>query len=54
MVSAKLKKFIAECRRVLKVTRKPNGTELMTMVKVTGIGILLFGAIGFIFMIFRD
>jgi len=42
------KTFIAECIRVFKITKKPTGTEYKTIVKVSGIGILLIGLIGFI------
>jgi protein transport protein SEC61 subunit gamma and related proteins len=43
----KIKRFITECKRVLKVTRKPDSTEFKTIVKVSGLGIILIGAIGF-------
>jgi protein transport protein SEC61 subunit gamma-like protein len=44
----KLKKFGRECRRVLKVTKKPSQMEFKTIVKVSGIGMLLIGFIGFV------
>lgn len=40
--------FIRECRRVLKVTKKPTAEEFKTVVKVTGLGILVIGFIGFL------
>jgi len=43
----KLKHFITECKRVLKVTKKPSNDEFKNIVKVTGIGILIIGLIGF-------
>ena len=43
----KLKKFSKECVRVLKVTKKPTSLEFKTIVKVTGIGILIIGFFGF-------
>lgn len=46
-VFVKLRTFIGECRRVLTVTKKPTKVELMTIVKVSGIGIALIGLIGF-------
>ena len=46
-VLAKLKSFAEECRRVLRVTKKPTRPELMNVVKVSGIGIALIGLIGF-------
>lgn len=45
----RIKTFIIECRRVFRVTRKPTRQELITMVKVCGIGMLLIGFIGFLF-----
>ena len=47
----KLKSFIRESKRVLQVTKKPNMTEFKMIVKVTGLGILIIGLIGFIIMI---
>ena len=44
----KLKDFTLESKRVLKVTKNPTGTEFKTTVKVTGLGILVIGLIGFI------
>ena len=42
----KFKSFLIECKRVWQVTRKPNKQELKTIVKVTGIGIVVIGALG--------
>ncbi len=44
----KLKDFIIQCKRVLRVTKKPNKEEFLTIVKVSGLGILVIGLIGFI------
>ncbi|MEK6839714.1 MAG: protein translocase SEC61 complex subunit gamma [Nanoarchaeota archaeon] len=44
----RLKSFILECVRVFKITKKPGKEEFITVVKVSGIGILLIGLIGFI------
>ncbi|MEK6861472.1 MAG: protein translocase SEC61 complex subunit gamma [Nanoarchaeota archaeon] len=44
----RLKPFIQECIRVFKVTKKPSKEELKTIVKVSGIGILFIGLIGFV------
>lgn len=41
------KEFVQECRRVLKVTKKPNKKEFITIVRVSGIGMLIIGTIGF-------
>ncbi|MBS3121730.1 protein translocase SEC61 complex subunit gamma [Candidatus Woesearchaeota archaeon] len=44
----KLKDFITECKRVLMITKKPDQFELKAIVKVSSLGILLIGAIGFL------
>ncbi|MEK6827958.1 MAG: protein translocase SEC61 complex subunit gamma [Nanoarchaeota archaeon] len=44
----KIKLFIGECFRVLKVTKKPDAIEFKTIVKVSGLGIFIIGLIGFI------
>ncbi len=44
----RLKRFYHECVRVLTITKKPDGTEYKTIVKVSGLGIALIGLIGFI------
>ena len=43
----RLKTFIQECIRVFRITRKPTPEEFKTIVKVSGIGILVIGLIGF-------
>ncbi len=40
--------FLVECKRVWQVTKKPTLEELKVIVKVTGIGIILIGTIGFL------
>ena len=44
----KFKSFVGECVRVLKVTRKPDKIEFKTIVKVSGLGMILIGLIGFL------
>jgi protein transport protein SEC61 subunit gamma-like protein len=44
----KVKSFVGECIRVLKVTKKPDAIEFKTIVKVSGLGILIIGMLGFI------
>ena len=44
----RLKLFSQECIRVFKLTKKPSKEELKTIVKVSGIGILFIGLIGFV------
>nr|WP_319373134.1 protein translocase SEC61 complex subunit gamma [uncultured Methanobacterium sp.] len=43
--------FIRQCQRVLKVSKKPDREEYINVAKVTGIGIILIGVIGFIISI---
>ena len=48
----KLKKMLKEWKRVYKITKKPGKVEFFSIVKVTGLGIILVGIIGFaIFMV---
>ena len=44
----KLKEFSVECKRVLTVTKKPSGEEFKSIVKVSGLGIIIIGLVGFI------
>ncbi len=44
----RVKEFVLESRRVLRITRKPDSEELKTIVKVSGIGILIIGLVGFL------
>ena len=50
----KLKRFGKECVRVLKVTKKPNRDEFKTIVKVSGLGIIIIGLVGFIIQIIKQ
>ena len=49
----KIKSFIQESIRVLKVSKKPDAFEFKTIVKVSGLGILIIGLIGFIVQMFK-
>ncbi|MEM4245336.1 MAG: protein translocase SEC61 complex subunit gamma [Candidatus Nanoarchaeia archaeon] len=50
----KFKDFLSECLRVLRVTKKPGKEEFKIIVKVSGIGILIIGFIGFIIFVVGD
>lgn len=50
----KLKSFALECRRVLRVTKKPGSDEFKIIVKISGIGMLIIGLIGFFIYIIGD
>jgi protein transport protein SEC61 subunit gamma-like protein len=43
--------FIKLCQRVLHVSKKPGREEFTNVAKITGIGVLIIGAIGFIISI---
>lgn len=49
----KCKRFINECIRVLRITKKPDKTEFVTIVKVSGLGILIIGLLGFIIQMIK-
>jgi len=44
----KFKRFVRECVRVLKITKKPTKEEFKTISKISGLGILIIGLIGFL------
>ncbi len=43
----KTKSFIGQCVRVMKVARKPTKTELMQVSKISALGFLIIGFLGF-------
>ena len=43
-----LQEFVHQAKRVLRVARKPDSEEYMNVAKITGIGIVIIGIIGFI------
>lgn len=48
MAKGDLKKFVKKCKRVWKTLKKPNKKEFQMTAKISAIGILILGAIGFI------
>ena len=44
-------KFIKDAKRVLKVSRKPDKEEYFDFAKITALGILVIGVIGFVIVI---
>jgi protein transport protein SEC61 subunit gamma and related proteins len=50
----KFKRFTNECIRVLKITKKPTKAEFKTIAKVSGLGILAIGLIGFLVQLIRQ
>jgi len=51
MVSFDFRPFISKCIRVWHVLRKPTKEEFITVAKVSAIGILAIGLVGFIISI---
>lgn len=49
-----LNEFMGECKRVLRVTKKPDAFEFKTIVKVSGLGILVIGFIGFLLTLGKE
>ena len=50
-VQESFNQFIKDSKRVLKVTRKPDGKEYVELAKVVSIGVLIIGVIGFIIVL---
>jgi protein transport protein SEC61 subunit gamma-like protein len=50
----RIKDYAIECRRVLKVTQKPSNMEFKTIVKVSGLGMIIVGLIGFIVVLIKE
>ena len=51
---SKVKRFIKETIRVLRITKKPDRNEFQSLVKITGLGIAIIGAIGFVIFITKQ
>ena len=50
----KLKQFLKEAVRVIRITKKPNREEYKSIVKITGLGIAVIGAMGFVIFILKQ
>jgi len=46
-----MRRFLSNCKRVLRIARKPDKSEYLQVAKITGLGIMLIGFIGFIIML---
>lgn len=53
-VHGKIKEGIENYIRVIRIAKKPTREEYKAMLKVTGIGILLIGFIGFIIQMLKQ
>jgi len=49
-----LRSFIAQCGRVWRILRKPDGREYKTTAKVAAIGLAVIGLIGFLISMFMN
>ena len=47
-VKERIDKFIKDSKRVLKVSRKPDGKEYRELAKISAIGVVVIGGIGYI------
>ncbi len=50
----RLKSLLLEYKRVLRATKKPDSKEFLTVVKVSGVGILVIGFIGFVIAMIKE
>lgn len=50
-VKERFDKFVKDSKRVLKVSRKPDKAEYFDFAKITALGILVIGVIGFVMVI---
>lgn len=50
-VQESLDKLWKDCKRVLKVARKPDGSEYLDFSKITALGIVVIGVIGFVIVL---
>jgi len=49
-----LKDFFVECKRVLLITKKPDKQELKTIIKVSGLGMVIIGFVGFLIHLAKE
>ncbi len=47
-LGGKLKSFVAKCKRVWLILKKPTKKEFIMVAKISAIGILIFGLLGFL------
>ena len=50
-VQERLSKFIKDCERVLKVAKKPDAQEYRELAKISAIGVVIIGCIGFVIVL---
>jgi len=50
----RFRSFVIECKRVFRVTKKPSNLEFKTIVKASGLGIIIIGLIGFMIQMIKQ
>lgn len=45
-----MREFIRNCKRLLQIAKKPGTEEFSRVAKISGLGFLLIGVVGFIIM----
>ncbi|WP_405279906.1 protein translocase SEC61 complex subunit gamma [Methanobrevibacter sp.] len=50
-VQERFDKFVKDSKRVLKVSRKPDAQEYKELAKVSAIGVVIVGVIGFVIVL---
>ncbi|HEC87820.1 MAG TPA: protein translocase SEC61 complex subunit gamma [Thermoplasmata archaeon] len=53
-IKGKLSEFFKSSRRVWRLSKKPDRTEYTQTSKITGLGIVLIGALGFLVMLIAE
>lgn len=53
-MNKKIKKFWGQCKRVLRVTKKPGKEEYTLIAKVSAVGILAIGFMGFLLFLMEE
>jgi len=51
---SRFKSFVIKCKRVFRVTKKPSNLEFKTIVKASGLGIIIIGLIGFMIQMIKQ
>ena len=50
-VQERIDKFVKDSKRVLKVSRKPDAQEYRELAKVSAIGVVIIGVLGFVIVL---
>ncbi|MCL2115632.1 MAG: protein translocase SEC61 complex subunit gamma [Methanobrevibacter sp.] len=50
-VKESINRFFKQCKRVLRVSKKPDKEEFFNFSKVTALGIVIIGVIGFVIIL---